>query len=85
MSLSTRSVIIVSTPGCVPHHIRNALLNTGATTHVFNSYAAALTLLRRKKIDTVVIQFARDTATVNFCEAVRSLNVPVVYASPSTN
>lgn len=84
MSLPTTSVIIVSTPGCVPQ-IRTALLNTGATTHVFNSYAAALTLLRRKKIDTVVLQFARDTATDNFCEAVRSLNVPLVYASPCTN
>jgi hypothetical protein len=84
MSLPTFSVIIVSTPGCVPH-IRHALLDCGATAHVFNTYAAALTLLRRKKIDTVVIQFARDAATVNFCEAVRSLNVPLVYASPSLN
>lgn len=84
MSFPTASVIIVSTPACVPH-IRNALLDNGARAHVFNTYAAALTLLRRKKIDTVVIQFARDTATVNFCEAVRSLNVPLVYASPCTN
>ena len=82
MPLPTPSVIIVSPLGCV-HHIRSALLSSGTTTHVFNTYAAALTLLRWKKIDTVVIQFARDAATVDFCEAVRSLNVPLVYASPS--
>jgi len=84
MSFPTVSVIIVSSSGCVPH-IRNALLNCGATAHVFNSYAAALTLLRRKKIDSVVIQFARDAATVDFCEAVRSLNVPLVFASPAVD
>ena len=84
MPLPTPSVIIVSPLGCI-HHIRNALLSRGATTHVFNTYAAALTLLRRKKIDTVVLEFARDQATADFCEAVRSLNVPLVYASPSAN
>ena len=28
---------------------------------------------------------APDQATADFCEAVRSLNVPLVYASPSVN
>ena len=82
MPLATPSVIIVSPLGCV-HHIRNALLRSGATTHVFNTYGAALTLLRRKKIDTVVLEFSQDQATADFCEAVRSLNIPLVYASPS--
>ena len=81
MHFHTPSVIIVSPLGCA-HHIRNALLSGGATTHVFNTYAGALTLLRRKKIDTVVLEFARDQATADFCEAVRSLNIPLVYASP---
>jgi hypothetical protein len=81
MPLATPSVIIVSPLGCV-HHIRNALLRSGATTHVFNTYAGALTLLQRKKIGTVVLEFARDQATADFCEAARSLNVPLVYASP---
>lgn len=79
MSLPNPSVVILSSPACVPH-FRNALISNGVTAHVFNTYAAALTLLRRKKIDTVVVQFARDAATVDFCETVRSLDVPVVYA-----
>jgi hypothetical protein len=77
----SRSVILISPLGCF-YPIRNALLNSGAKIHVFQTYAAALTLLQRKKIDTVVIQFARDQATTDFCDAVRSLNVPLVYASP---
>ena len=81
MPLSNRSVILISPRGCF-YHIRNALLGSGAKTHVFSTYTAALTLLQRKKIDTVVIQFARDRATTDFCDAVRSLNVPLVYASP---
>ena len=84
MLLPIPSIIIVSPLGRV-HHIRNALLRSGATTHVFNTYAAALTLLRRKKIDTVVLEFSRDQATADFCEAVRSLNIPLIYVSPSVN
>lgn len=82
MSLLTRSVVVVSPFGCVPK-FRNALVDSGATAHVFSNYAAALTLLRRKKIDTVVIQFARDAGTIDFCEAVRALNIPLVFASPA--
>jgi hypothetical protein len=81
MPLSTPSIILVSPLGRV-HRLRNALLSSGVKTHVFDTYPAALTLLHRKKIDTVVVQFAHDQATREFCDTVRSLEVPLVYATP---
>jgi hypothetical protein len=73
--------IIIITPLCSAYRIRNSLINSGVITHVFNSYAAALILLQRKRIDTVVTKFATDAASLEFCDAVRRLNIPLVYSS----
>jgi hypothetical protein len=63
--------------------VRSHLLNIGADVHVFASYSAALLLLQRKKIACVLIEFDNDKPTVDFCNAVRRIGVPLVFsASP---
>lgn len=77
-----RSFVIVDRSLASGYEMRNALLRTGASVHVFSSYSAALTLLERKKIDSVVVEFDNDKPTTDFCIAVRRLNIPVVYSAP---
>ena len=84
MSELSKSILIVDrsyTCGC---RLRNSLLVTGATAHVFHSFASALALLRNKKIHTVVVEFDTDPETVAFCDKVRDLRIPVVYSTGSS-
>ncbi len=66
------------TSGC---RLRDCLLKSHTTAHVFDAYVPALSMLQRKKIDTVVVEFDADKATLDFCNAVKDLNVPMVYSS----
>lgn len=76
-----QSVVIVDRSGASGYRLRNCLLDSAATAHVFNSFAAALAMIQRKKIDAVVIEFNTDKATRDFCDVVKNLNVPVVFSS----
>lgn len=76
-----KSVIIVDRSRASGFRLRSALVNSNVTAHVFNNFASALRLLERKAIDSVVVEFDTDRDTVNFCNAVKAMNVPVVYSS----
>jgi DNA-binding response OmpR family regulator len=76
-----KSIIIVDRSRTHGYRLRNSLLETEFTAHVFNAFAPALALLQSKKIDTVVVEFDTDKPTVDFCEAVRGMGVPVVFSS----
>lgn len=76
-----QSVVIVDRSRASGFRLRSALVKNNVTAHVFNNYAAALRLLERKSVDTVVVEFDTDRDTVNFCNAVKAMKVPVVYSS----
>ncbi|HVZ05813.1 hypothetical protein [Hyphomicrobium sp.] len=76
------SIVIVDRSFASGYGMREALLHAGNSVHVFSSYSAALTLLEHKKIDTVVVEFDNDRPTTEFCDAVRRLNIPIVYSAP---
>src|SRR5436853_5231438 len=62
--------------------LRNALIGSGSTVHVFSGFAPALALAERKRVDTVVVEFDADRKTTEFCEALKELHVPVVFLPP---
>jgi len=76
-----KSVVIVDRSHSSGYRLRNSLLKSEVTAHVFDAFAPALALLKCKKIDTVVVEFDTDKATVDFCDAVRTLHIPLVYSS----
>jgi hypothetical protein len=78
----TQSFVIVDHSSGPGYGVRNALLGAGATVHVFRSCAAALMLVQHKKVDAVLIEFANDKPTADFCNAVRRLKVPIVFSTP---
>lgn len=76
-----KSVVIVDRSRASGFRLRSALVKSDVTAHVFNNFPAALRLLERKAVDTVVVEFDTDHATVDFCKAVRAMKVPLVYSS----
>jgi hypothetical protein len=64
------------------YRVRNSLLRAGFNVHVFGSYSAALMLLQHKKVESVILAFDNDKPTADFCNAVRRLKIPIVYAAP---
>lgn len=78
-----QAIIIVDRSRLYGISLRASLNKRQVCTHVFHNFAAALALLRSKKIDTVVVEFDGKPETAKFCEEARARDVPVVFsASP---
>lgn len=80
-SCSVQSFVIVDRSLGSGYRVRNSLLRAGSNVHVFSSYSAALMLLQHKKVESVVLAFDNDKPTADFCNAVRRLKIPIVYAA----
>lgn len=74
-----QTVLIVDRSRACGWRLRNALLDRGARVHVFHTFAPALMLLRAKEIDTAVIEFDTDRATLDFCKEAHARCIPLVY------
>lgn len=61
--------------------LRNSLAQQDVVVHVFHEFNAALTLMQRKKIDTVVLEFDNNPETTNFCNQATASKIPIVFAS----
>ena len=81
MKARTQSFVIVDHSSGPGYGVRSALLGAGATVHVFRSCTAALMLMQHKKVDAVLVEFANDKPTADFCNAVRRLKVPIVFST----
>lgn len=75
------SILIVDRSRACGWRLRNALLEAGASVHVFHAFPPALALLRAKAIDTAVVEFDTDRKTLEFCREVHSLGVPLVFST----
>ena len=79
--MTAKSVVVVDRSRSSGVGICNCLAKTDDTAHVFNDFPGALQLMKRKKIDAVVVEFDTDKDTLEFCDAARSLGIPVIYSS----
>ena len=77
----TPSILIVDPSHSFANLLRAKLVTCGATAHIFASYKAALMVLESKKIDSVVVPFDAAHETIDFCEVVRTLRVPLIYVA----
>ncbi len=49
--------------------------------HAFEAFSTALAFIQSTKTQTVVIEFSVETDTLDFYDAVKALNVPVVFSA----
>jgi DNA-binding response OmpR family regulator len=75
------TIIIIDRARSYGFRLRNSLAQRDVVVHVFHEFNAALTLMQRKKIDTVVLEFNASEETANFCNQAKASNIPVVFAS----
>jgi precorrin-6x reductase len=79
--MAAKSIVVVDQLRIFGVDLRNSIAKSGDTAHVFSSFRPALQMLKRKKVDAVVVQFDSGRATREFCNAAKELGVPVVYTS----
>ena len=77
----THCILLVDPSHSFANLLRAKLVTYGSSAHIFASYKAALKLLQSKKIDSVVVPFDAAHETIEFCDAVRRLRVPLVYVA----
>ncbi len=51
--------------------------------YVFGSYGQALAFVQETKVNSVVIEFDVEKETLDFCDAVKALKVPIVVSASS--
>jgi DNA-binding response OmpR family regulator len=77
----SRSIVIVDRSRSIGMQLREVLTGDRVTKHVFDRFVPALELISCKKVDTVVVEFAADRETIEFCEEMKRRHVPIVYSS----
>lgn len=80
----TPSILIVDRSQSCGWRLCRSLLASGAKIHVFHAFGPALKLLRTKRIDTAVIEFDSDEATLEFCREADACSVAVVFSPASS-
>jgi DNA-binding response OmpR family regulator len=74
------SILIVDRSRTYGWRLCRTLLANGAKIHIFHAFEPALRLLRTKRIDTAVVEFDADEATLGFCREAEARSVALVYS-----
>lgn len=79
--MASRSFVVVDRTRSRGFELRDIVVKSGATAHVFSGFSPALEMIERKHIDAVLVDFDTDKQTTAFCAAVQALDVPVIFLS----
>lgn len=79
--MDRKSFVVVDRSRAYGFELRNSIVESGNSAHVFAKFGPALEMIERKHIDAVLVEFDTDKETSAFCDAVRTLGVPVIYLS----
>lgn len=82
--LSGYSFLIVDPSWLWAYDLRAHLVRKGASVHIVNSAASALTFARSKRIDAALMGYGLDRETKQLQSALDELGVPVVFTSAPT-
>jgi len=80
--MASKSFVIVDRSRAYGVELRNSVVKSGDTAHIFAKFGPALEMIERKRIDAVLVEFDTDKETTAFCNAAHALGVPVIYLSP---
>jgi hypothetical protein len=79
--MEQKSFVVVDRSRACGVELRNSVVRSGDTAHIFDKFGPALEMVRRKHIDAVLVEFDTDKETAAFCASVQALGVPVIYLS----
>jgi len=80
---SYRAIVIVERSTNHPMRFCDTRHKRSGSAYVFASYGQALAFVQETKVDSVVIEFDVETDTLDFCDAVKALKIPIVVAASS--
>ncbi|CAA2142713.1 hypothetical protein [Hyphomicrobium sp. ghe19] len=80
---SYRAIVIVERSSNHRMRFCDARQKRNGSAYVFGSYGQALEFVRKAKVDSVVIEFDVEADTLDFCDAVKALEVPIVVSANS--
>lgn len=79
--MASKSFVVVDRTRSCGLELRDIVVKSGDTAHVFSGFSPALEMVERKHIDAVLVEFDTDKQTTAFCAAVQALGVPVIFLS----
>lgn len=77
---SCRAIVIVERSINCPMWFCDTRRKPAGSAYAFGSYGQALAFVQETRVDSVVIEFDVDTDTLDFCDAVKALKVPIVVS-----
>lgn len=77
---SCRAIVIVERSINPPMRFCDTSRKRTGSAYAFGSYGQALAFLQETRVDSVVIEFDVGTDTLDFCDAVKALKVPIVVS-----
>ena len=78
-----QAIVVVERPRKHVTQLRHTPSHRSTVAYAFNSFASALAFMRATKTDAVVVEFDVEVETMDFCDAVKALKVPVVFSATS--
>ncbi len=78
-----KAIVVVERPRKHGTRLRHTLSRRNTLAYEFNSFAPALAFMRATKAEAVVVEFEVEVETMDFCDAVKMLNVPIIFSAAS--
>ncbi len=78
-----QAIVIVERPEKHGTRRRHTPSRRNTLAYAFNSFAPALDFMRATKADAVVVEFDVEAITMDFCDAMKALKVPVIFSANS--
>jgi CheY-like chemotaxis protein len=80
-NLSGKSILIVGGVARSAVDLRERLVGHGCHVHVVKSFASALMLAHRNRVDVVFVEYAEDAATRSFCADLAAMGIPCIFTA----
>jgi hypothetical protein len=78
-----KAIVIVGRPGQNWQHRQGRPCGPRAVAYTFRAFSSALAFMRGTKSQQVVVEFGVEVDTLDFYDAVKALNVPVIFSANS--
>lgn len=78
-----QAIVVVKRPRKHGTKLRHTTSHRNTLAYAFNSFAPALAFMRATKADAVVVEFDVEVETMDFCDAVKALKVPIIFSATS--
>ena len=78
-----QAIVVVERPRKHGTQLRHTPSQRNTVAYAFNSFAPALAFMQATKAEAVVVEYDVEVETMDFCDAVKALKVPVIFSANS--